>query len=187
MTISTDLSPPLQVIEDTVSVVQHVRQERHVPVSVPNIVIGGSYGESFVMPTAAGCGVQLCMVYTEYVCMVYTEYVCHKWTKQMWLLGALRIAAAVCRCSLHCHHSPPTQRQAPNNTCTSWFATDPHALLLGTGGMIASYHRVVRPDVVDAAVAASAPIYYIGACGSCRRSAGNQRAGSGCTTTCAVG
>lgn len=30
------------------------------------------------------------------------------------------------------------------------------------GGMIASYHRVVRPDVFDSAVAASAPIYYIG-------------------------
>jgi hypothetical protein len=27
--------------------------------------------------------------------------------------------------------------------------------------MIASYHRVVRPDVFDAAIAASAPIYYI--------------------------
>lgn len=35
---------PLQVIEDTVTVVQHVQKERHVPLSVPNIVIGGSYG-----------------------------------------------------------------------------------------------------------------------------------------------
>jgi hypothetical protein len=31
--------------------------------------------------------------------------------------------------------------------------------------MIASYHRVVLPEVFDAAVAASAPIYYIGARG----------------------
>jgi hypothetical protein len=34
------------------------------------------------------------------------------------------------------------------------------------GGMIASYHRVVRPDVFNAAVAASAPIYYVGEAGS---------------------
>lgn len=34
----------LQVIEDTASVVQHVRRERGVPDKVPNIVIGGSYG-----------------------------------------------------------------------------------------------------------------------------------------------
>jgi hypothetical protein len=33
-----------QVIEDTASVVQHVRKERGVPSAVPNIVIGGSYG-----------------------------------------------------------------------------------------------------------------------------------------------
>jgi hypothetical protein len=34
--------------------------------------------------------------------------------------------------------------------------------------MLASYHRVVRPDVFDAAVAASAPIYYIGKCSACQ-------------------
>lgn len=34
-----------QVIEDTVSVVQHVRKEREVPAATPNIVVGGSYGE----------------------------------------------------------------------------------------------------------------------------------------------
>lgn len=34
-----------QVIEDTASVVQHVRKEREVPDAVPNIVIGGSYGK----------------------------------------------------------------------------------------------------------------------------------------------
>lgn len=39
------LSAAAQVIEDTATVVQHVRKERGVPRSVPNIVIGGSYGE----------------------------------------------------------------------------------------------------------------------------------------------
>lgn len=48
-------------------------------------------------------------------------------------------------------------------------AAHTHALLAdcAAGGMIASYHRVVRPDVFDAAVAASAPIYYIGTAAFC--------------------
>jgi hypothetical protein len=37
----------IQVIEDTATVVQHVRKERGVPQSVPNIVIGGSYGKHY--------------------------------------------------------------------------------------------------------------------------------------------
>jgi len=45
----------------------------------------------------------------------------------------------------------------------SWLVPgcDTHCVVFA-GGMIASYHRVVRPDVFDSAVAASAPIYYIG-------------------------
>lgn len=34
----------MQAIEDTTSIVAHVRKERDVPKAVPNIVIGGSYG-----------------------------------------------------------------------------------------------------------------------------------------------
>lgn len=37
----------VQVIEDTATVVQHVRKERGVPQSVPIIVIGGSYGKQW--------------------------------------------------------------------------------------------------------------------------------------------
>lgn len=36
---------PVQVIEDTATVVQHVRKQRDVPAAVPAVVIGGSYGE----------------------------------------------------------------------------------------------------------------------------------------------
>lgn len=58
----------LQVIQDTVTVVQHVRKERHVPEEVPNIVIGGSYGKPSVVrfdylarsfvPVGCSCGQQ---------------------------------------------------------------------------------------------------------------------------------
>lgn len=52
----------IQVIEDTATVVQHVRKERGVPQSVPNIVIGGSYGEQLYR-TAPGAGVQAIAVF----------------------------------------------------------------------------------------------------------------------------
>jgi pimeloyl-ACP methyl ester carboxylesterase len=35
---------PLQVIEDTASIVRHVRQQWRLPASVPAVVVGGSYG-----------------------------------------------------------------------------------------------------------------------------------------------
>lgn len=38
-----------QAIEDTASIVAHVRKERDVPEAAPNIVIGGSYGACVVI------------------------------------------------------------------------------------------------------------------------------------------
>jgi hypothetical protein len=69
-----DVAAPLQVIEDTVSVVQHVRQERHVPVSVPNIVIGGSYG---------GCSFQRMLLLAASSCAWCTLNACQRWMKQV--------------------------------------------------------------------------------------------------------
>lgn len=40
----------VQVIEDSIAVVAHVRKERAVPRSAPNIVVGGSYGKGKCSP-----------------------------------------------------------------------------------------------------------------------------------------
>lgn len=40
----------LQVIEDSVAVVAHVRKQHAVPKATPNIVVGGSYGKSLQFP-----------------------------------------------------------------------------------------------------------------------------------------
>lgn len=40
----------VQVIEDSVAVVAHVRKQRAVPKATPSIVVGGSYGKSLGNP-----------------------------------------------------------------------------------------------------------------------------------------
>lgn len=41
--------------------VQHVRKERHIPVTVPNIVIGGSYGRWLALRNGASCKPDSCV------------------------------------------------------------------------------------------------------------------------------
>lgn len=44
----------MQVIEDTVAVVAHVRKQHAVPQATPNIVVGGSYGRWPLLTAASG-------------------------------------------------------------------------------------------------------------------------------------
>lgn len=47
----------LQVIEDSVAVVAHVRKQRAVPKATPNIVVGGSYGKGARSPQGLRPGI----------------------------------------------------------------------------------------------------------------------------------
>lgn len=164
----------VQVIEDSVAVVAAVRKERAVPRSAPNIVIGGSYGESRPAPTWVSP-----FIHAPYAQQLPADAPCHPasgersrclpWCSPSADVTLSKYAPPGNRSGRWgSQEIPPLVQESCPDQCCLCVDTDcciqarsQVCVVCVAGGMLAAYHRLKRPDFFAAAVASSAPMQYI--------------------------